>query len=92
MVERDDWRRLECGEDGIERCDLSPVGFSGDGGFGVYRGDRSLELIWAEVPAAELLRYASALRSITGGAATFTRAYLRHDPAAPNIARALLAS
>jgi elongation factor G len=53
-------------------------------------GSRSV--IHAEVPAAELLRYAATLRSITGGAGTFTRTYLRHDPATANVAKALLAS
>jgi elongation factor G len=52
----------------------------------------SHSVIHAEVPAAELLRYAATLRSITGGAGTFTRAYLRHDPATPNVAKSLLAS
>ncbi|MCW2493626.1 MAG: elongation factor, partial [Frankiales bacterium] len=40
-------------------------------------GARSV--IHAEVPAVELLRYAVTLRSVTGGAGTFQRSYLRHD-------------
>jgi elongation factor G len=52
-------------------------------------GSRSV--IHAEVPAAELLRYAVTLRSITGGAGTFRRSYLRHDPAPAAVAAALLA-
>jgi len=51
-------------------------------------GSRSV--IHAEVPAVELLRYAATLRSITGGAGTFSRSYLRHDPAPAAVATALL--
>ncbi len=53
-------------------------------------GSRSL--IRAEVPAAELVRYAAVLRALTGGAGTFTRSYLRHDPAPDSVAAALLAN
>ncbi|MCW2540939.1 MAG: elongation factor [Frankiales bacterium] len=38
-------------------------------------------VIHAEMPAIELVRYSTILRGLTGGAGTFTRAYLRHDPA-----------
>lgn len=38
--------------------------------------------ISAEVPDAELLRYAVELRGLTGGTGTFRREYLRHDPVA----------
>jgi len=48
--------------------------------------------IHAEVPTIELVRYAAVLRSLTGGAGSFTRSYLRHDPAPGNIAGALLAN
>ncbi len=51
-------------------------------------GSRSV--IHAEIPEVELLRYAATLRSITGGAGNFTRSYLRHDPAPPPVATALL--
>ena len=44
-------------------------------------------MVHAEVPAVELLRYAATLRSITGGAGSFTRSYLRHDPAPEHEAR-----
>ncbi|SFQ51979.1 elongation factor G [Amycolatopsis arida] len=37
-------------------------------------------VIRAEVPAAELLRYASDLRSMTSGTASFTRRHARYDP------------
>ena len=43
-------------------------------------------VIRAEVPAAELVRYAAALRSLTGGAGVFHRRYLRHDPAPASVA------
>lgn len=51
-------------------------------------GNRSV--IHAEVPAVELLRYPAVLRSLTGGAGSFTRGYLRHDPAPAAVAAALL--
>jgi elongation factor G len=51
-------------------------------------GPRSV--IHAEVPAVELLRYATTLRSITGGSGTFSRSYLRHESAPPAVATALL--
>jgi elongation factor G len=38
-------------------------------------------IVRAEVPAAELLRYAVDLRAMTSGTATFTRAFARYDPA-----------
>ena len=51
-------------------------------------GNRSI--IHCEVPAVELLRYPITLRSLTGGAGTFRRSYLRHDPAPPPVAAALM--
>jgi elongation factor G len=51
---------------------------------------RGRSVVHAEVPAVELLRYAATLRSITGGAGSFTRSYLRHDPAPAAVATALL--
>jgi elongation factor G len=51
-------------------------------------GSRSV--VHAEVPAVELLRYAATLRAITGGAGTFTRTYLKHEPAPQAVAAALL--
>ncbi|MDQ1730650.1 MAG: elongation factor [Pseudonocardiales bacterium] len=50
-------------------------------------GSRSI--IHCEIPAVELLRYPYTLRSLTGGAGTFRRSYLRHDPAPPAVAAAL---
>ncbi|HST48167.1 elongation factor G-like protein EF-G2 [Jatrophihabitans sp.] len=51
-------------------------------------GNRSV--VHAEVPAVELLRYPAVLRSLTGGAGSFSRSYLRHDPAPAAVATALL--
>lgn len=51
---------------------------------------RGRSVIRAEIPALELLRYAAALRSITGGVGNFSRSYLRHDPAPAPVAAALL--
>jgi elongation factor G len=48
-------------------------------------------LIRAEVPQLEITRYAIDLRSISHGTATFTRAYLRHDPMPPQLAAKLQA-
>ncbi|MCW2523748.1 MAG: elongation factor [Frankiales bacterium] len=42
-------------------------------------------VIHAEIPAIELVRYSTTLRGLTGGAGTFTRAYRRHDPAPAGI-------
>jgi elongation factor G len=50
-------------------------------------GSRST--IRAEVPELELLRYPAVLRSITGGAGTFSRRYLRHDPAPGSVTAAV---
>jgi len=43
-------------------------------------------LVRAEVPATELVRYATELRSLTSGTATFTRTFLRYDPMPPHLA------
>ncbi len=47
-------------------------------------GERTL--VRAEVPATELVRYATELRSITSGTATFTRAFLRYEPMPSHLA------
>ena len=44
----------------------------------------------AEVPEVELTRYATDLRSLSHGTATFTRAYLRHEPMPSHVAQKLL--
>jgi len=51
-------------------------------------GSRSV--VHAEIPQLELLRYAATLRSLTGGAGSFSRSYLRHDPAPAAVAAALI--
>lgn len=51
-------------------------------------GNRSV--VRAEMPQLELLRYAAALRSLTGGAGSFTRNYARHDPAPAAVAAAVI--
>ncbi|WP_410814134.1 elongation factor G-like protein EF-G2 [Micromonospora sp. 067-2] len=43
-------------------------------------------LVHAEVPASELLRYAVELRSMTAGAGTFRRDFVRHDPMPSHLA------
>lgn len=45
--------------------------------------------ISAEVPEAELVRYAITLRSLTAGTGRFTRAYSRHDVVPANVAASL---
>jgi len=46
-------------------------------------------LIRAEVPATELVRYAVELRAITSGAASFSRTYARHEPMPTHLADAV---
>ena len=41
--------------------------------------DRSMQVITAEVPKSELARYASELRSLTGGRGTFEMKFDRYD-------------
>ncbi len=43
-------------------------------------------LVRAEVPQTEVTRYAIDLRSLTHGAGTFTRTFLRYEPMPPNLA------
>lgn len=52
-------------------------------------GTRGQSVIRAEVPALELLHYPAALRSLTAGAGSFRRSYLRHDRAAASVAAEL---
>ncbi|WP_104163550.1 elongation factor G-like protein EF-G2 [Cryobacterium sp. N22] len=47
-------------------------------------GDERTE-ISAEIPDAELLRYAIELRALTAGSGRFRRSYLRHDLVPPNV-------
>ena len=46
----------------------------------------------AEVPAIELTRYATDLRSLAHGTGTFTRAYVRHAPMPQNQVQKVLAT
>jgi elongation factor G len=43
-------------------------------------------LVRAEVPAAELVRYAVELRAMTSGAGTFSRSFVRYDPMPSHLA------
>ncbi|WP_020660196.1 elongation factor G-like protein EF-G2 [Amycolatopsis benzoatilytica] len=47
---------------------------------GTESGQGGQTLVYAEVPAVELLRYAVDLRSLTSGTATFTRHHARFEP------------
>jgi elongation factor G len=47
-------------------------------------------LVRAEVPATELVRYATELRSLTSGTATFTRAFLRYEAMPSHLAEQAL--
>jgi elongation factor G len=47
-------------------------------------GERTL--VRAEIPATELLRYATELRSLTSGTATFRRTFLRYEPMPAHLA------
>jgi elongation factor G len=49
-------------------------------------------VVHAEVPEAELVRYAIVLRSVTAGTGRFTRRYARHELVPPNVAESLRAS
>jgi elongation factor G len=42
-------------------------------------------VVRAEVPAAELLRYAVDLRAMTSGTSVFTRQFARYDPAPEHV-------
>jgi elongation factor G len=46
-------------------------------------------VVHAEIPDAELVRYATALRSITAGTGRFTRRFARYDLVPPNVATSL---
>ena len=52
-------------------------------------GTVGYSVVHAEVPASELLRYATELRSLTSGAATFTRRFSRYDPLPDSLAAAV---
>ncbi|GAA2704946.1 elongation factor G-like protein EF-G2 [Actinoplanes palleronii] len=48
--------------------------------------DGGHSLVRAEVPAAELVRYAVELRALSSGSGTFSRSYVRHEPMPPHLA------
>ena len=45
----------------------------------------NLQIIRAEAPLAEVLTYASQLKSMTGGQGSFTMDFKSHDPVPPNV-------
>ncbi|MDD5482606.1 MAG: elongation factor G [Kiritimatiellae bacterium] len=51
-----------------------------------------LQVIVAEVPMAEMFRYCSELRSITGGRGSFEMSFARYDVVPSNIAQKIIAS
>jgi elongation factor G len=53
---------------------------------GTEPGDAGHTVVRAEVPASELLRYATELRSITSGTGAFTRHFCRHEAMPDHIA------
>ena len=61
--------------DGLERGDLARRGHV----LGTEQADESHTVVNAEVPQAELTRYAIDLRSLTHGAGSFTRSYARYQ-------------
>jgi elongation factor G len=46
-------------------------------------------VVHAEVPEAELVRYATTLRSLTAGSGRFSRAFARLELVPPNVAETL---
>ena len=51
-----------------------------------------MQVIIAEVPMAEMFRYCSELRSITGGRGSFEMNFARYDVVSSNIAQKIIAS
>ena len=50
-----------------------------------------MQAITAEVPLAELFKYSSELRSMTGGRGTFEMEFMRYDTVPSNIAQKVVA-
>jgi elongation factor G len=48
-------------------------------------------VVHGEAPLAELQSYQSQLKSMTGGAGTFTMAFSRYEPVPPNVQQDLVA-
>jgi elongation factor G len=45
----------------------------------------NMQIIRAQAPLAEVLTYASQLKSMTGGQGSFTMDFKSHDPVPPNV-------
>lgn len=58
---------------------------------GMDTGDDGTTIIEAEVPAGEIQRYATDLRSLTQGRGTFTSRFVRYDPVPHHLAEKILA-
>ncbi len=56
-----------------------------------YESEDDMQVILADVPHAELFRYAAELRSITGGQATFEMKFARYDVVPSNVAPKVIA-
>ena len=50
-----------------------------------------MQVITAEVPQAEMLKYSSELRSITGGRGSFEMEFARYDIVPSNVAQKIIA-
>jgi len=85
----------------IMKVDISiPDSYTGDitGDLNHKRGrvlgmsvDEGLEVIHAEVPMAEMFRYATELRSITQGRGSFEMTFDRYEQVPPNVASEIIA-
>jgi len=53
--------------------------------------ENGVQVIDAEVPQAELFRYAAELRSMTGGQGSFQMEFVRYDPVPANVAQKVIA-
>jgi elongation factor G len=58
---------------------------------GMEQGDGT-QTVTAEVPQAELFRYAAELRSMTGGQGSFEMEFCRYDIVPSNIAQKVIAA
>jgi elongation factor G len=57
---------------------------------GMESADSGMQRITAAIPQAEMLRYASDLRSITQGRGTFTMAFAQYEEVPPNVQQELI--
>jgi elongation factor G len=51
-----------------------------------------MQIIQAEIPYAELFKYAAELRSVTAGQGTFEMEYSRYDSVPSNVAQKVIAA